>query len=344
MIFDREVFYIEEGRLAEALGLEQKYFDERVEFLESSFNEDILIKEWVHFVIINKKLLVRIFSREGAIAVANYLDTCGEVTDTALNKVFALLEEYRVNQIDTNVLQTVYENYSSLTLKNQRHWLNRDDVVKIFKTNSSRLDVAFQSIQRSDNPMKIDEDFENQERGYYFSLSGLEKLSLEMSVNLRSEERREYCRRVREVAPPTLKHLALVPVQSQEDINRAVRYAKNRYKFCQVTGIARDKENRHIKLVGHHLYDRKNYFFLAADPDNIFTISEQVSENFHQWNGGNNQTCTVDDFIEYVERLYPQKHELILMLHNRRRVLLLKLSQLQRGRDSFSYNLRPCDM
>lgn len=95
--------------------------------------------------------------------------------------------------------------------------------------------------------------------------------------------------------------------------------------------IIRDKyENRLIKLVGHHLYDQNTYHFFASDPDNIITIAEQVSDDFHQWNGGFAKTCTINDFIEYVESHYPQKHEAILMLHNRRRVLLLKLSQFQR--------------
>ena len=334
MSFDREIFYIEESSLAKAFGLDQRRFDEIVEFLESSSDENIRLKEWVHFIIqgyINKQYAIRIFSREGVISVASYLDINGVVNETILNTVFALLKRYHINQIDARVRRTVYENSSSLALRRQRHWLSHEDVVKIFKTSTSRLNAAFQSIQKSDNPMIIDEDFENWEQ-VYFSLSGLEKLSVELSISLRSEERREYCERVREVAPPVIQFIALAPSPSEKDIDRAVRYVKNRDGFCQITGVARDKYgNRRIKLVGHHLYDRNSYTFLADDPDNIITIEEQISDNFHQWNGGFGKTCTVDDFIEYIERLYPEKHEAILMLHNRRRVLLLKLSQFQRS-------------
>ncbi|EDZ96369.1 hypothetical protein AmaxDRAFT_0700, partial [Limnospira maxima CS-328] len=42
------------------------------------------------------------------------------------------------------------------------------------------------------------------------------------------------------------------------------------------------------------------------------------------------ETCTIDDFIDYVEWRYPEKHELILTLHNKQRVLRLKLAQFQR--------------
>ncbi|MCC5634442.1 hypothetical protein LC593_00980 [Nostoc sp. CHAB 5844] len=335
MVFDRKIFYIEEGSLAKALKLEQRNFDEIVNFLVASLEENIRIQEKLHFVIqgyIGKKQPVRIFSREGAIAIAKYLDIHGQVNELALKTVLALIERYHLNQIDAKVRQAVYENSSSLTLRNQRHWLSRDDVIKIFKTNSSRLDIAFQNIQRSDFPMRINEDFETQENSAYFSLSGLEKLSIELSLNLLSEERREYCKRVREVAPPVLEFLAFVPLPSQQDIDRAIHYAKNRDGSCQITGVIRNKyENRLIKLVGHHLYDKNTYNFLGADPDNILTIAEQVSEDFHQWNGGNQKTCTIDDFIDYVEWRYPQKHNVILMLHNRRRILLLKLTQLQRA-------------
>ncbi len=339
MSFDRKNFYIEEHSLATAFGLEQRNFDNIVNSLEASSDENIRLKECLHFVVqayINKQYPIRIFSREGAIAIASYLDLNGlrgEVTEFTLNTLFALLERYRINQIDREVRQAVYENSSSLTLSNQRHWLSREDVVKVFKTNGSKLDKAFQSIQRCDSPMRINEDFESRESSYYFSLSGLEKLSMELSISLQSEQRREYCERVREVVPPVLTFLALVPSPSKGDIEAAVRYAKNtRDGFCQVTGVARDKyENRSATLHGHHLYDKNTYHFLSADLDNILTISGEVSEDFHQWNGGTHKTCTVDDFIEYVEWRYPQKHGVILMLLNRRRILLIKLSQVQRA-------------
>ncbi|MGB3206064.1 MAG: hypothetical protein WBB28_13820 [Crinalium sp.] len=333
MSFDREVFYITESSLAEAFNLNPKDFDLIVEALTSTDNEEVRLKEWVHFIIqgyVNKRYPKRIFSKEGAIAIASYRDVNGAVDETHINTVFALLERYRINQIDATVRRSVYENSSSIALRRQRHWLNREDVMKILKTNKSRLEKAFQDIQRSDTPMIIDEDFENQDQVYY-SLSGLEKLSLELSVSLRSEERREYCSRVTAVAPPVIQFLSLIASPSQEDVEKTVRYVKNKDKFCQVTGVARDKyENQLIKLVGHHLYDKNNYWFLADATENIITIAEQVSDDFHQWNGGFNRTCTIDDFIKYVEWRYPEKHEAILMLENRRKILLLKLRQLQR--------------
>jgi hypothetical protein len=333
MSFDRETFYIEEGKLSEAFELTQRKFDEKCEQLIDSSDDSIRLQEWVHFIIQGKvnKQIIRIFSREGAIAIAKYLDIEGEVNTNSLNQVFSLFEEYRINQIDSIVRRSVYENSSSLVVKRQRHWLNIEDVVNIFKSNKSRIIEAFNSIQNSNDPMEINTDFENIDQ-VYFSLSGLEKLSIELSLNLRSQERREYCMRVREVAPPVVEFLALTPTPSEENIDKAMRYVKTRDGCCQITGIARNKyENKLVELVGHHLYDRNIYKFLADDIDNIITITEQIHDDFHQWNGGYQKSCTIDDFIQYVEWLYPQKHKEILMLENRRRVLLVKLTQFQRA-------------
>lgn len=331
MEFDRDNFFIKENILAEAFGLEIVKFDELVSLLESSSDSSIQIKESLHFRYRNKTLKIRLFSQEGALAIANYLDTHGEVTETALNMVLALVEEHRISRIDASIRQTVYENCSSLILRRQRHWLSSEDVFRIFKTTSSRITEAFGSIQRSDNPMRIEEDFEYLVDICYFSFSGLEKLSIELAAKLYSKERREYCQRVPFVAPPVIEYLALTPSPSEEDIRKAMNYAKKRDKEkCQITGVIRDKYNL-IKLVRHHLFDQNTYGFLAAEPDNIITISEQVSDEFHQWNGGYNKTCTIDDFIEYIELFYSGKHEVVLMLHNLKRVLQIKLSQVQRS-------------
>ncbi|MDT9176135.1 MAG: hypothetical protein P5702_00555 [Limnospira sp. PMC 1291.21] len=198
-------------------------------------------------------------------------------------------------------------------------------------TTSSRLIRAFGDIQRSDFPMRINIDFEDYDGLRFFSLSGLEKLSIELSLKLRSEERRDYCKRVREVAPPVLKFLAIAPSPEPKQIEQAMNFAKNRdKKTCQVTGVVRDKYNQRIELVGHHLYDKKTYHFLSAVPDNILTIDKKLHEDFHQWNGGTQETCTIDDFIDYVEWRYPEKHELILTLHNKQIDLRLKLAKFQR--------------
>jgi len=331
MVFSRDTFYIEEQKLSQALELNLKEFDNFVDVLISG---DRTLHESIHFIVQyrNAGQPIRLFSREGAIAITRSLEKEGIVNDAIIESVLSLVEQYRIEQIDTKVCRSIYEHSSSLLVKNQRHWLSYQDVVKIFRTTVSRLTSARESITRSDNPMILGEDFDIIEQYVHFSLSGLEKLSIELSLSLRSQERREYCERVREVAPPVLEFLALAPSPLDSQIKRAKTFVKNQNnKSCQITGATRNKyDNSRLKLVAHHLYDQNNYRFLADDPDNIIAIREEISDEFHLWNGGFDKSCTIDDFIEYIEWKYPEKHDKILMLYNRRKVLALKLIMGQR--------------
>lgn len=331
MVIERDIFYIEEKKLVEALEITLKEFDD---FVERLISVDLILQESLHFIVQNYivEKPIRLFSREGAIAVTRSLEKEGIVNDATIKSVLILVEQYRIEQIDNKVRRSIYKHSSSLLVKNQRHWLSYRDVVKIFRTNKDRLASARESIRRSDNPMIFGEDFDLIEKDVHFSLSGLEKLSIELSLSLRSPERREYCERVREVAPPVLEYLALAPSPSDSQIESAKRFVKNQNKnCCQITGDKRDKyENPTLKLVAHHLYDQNNYRFLASDPDNIIAIREEISDEFHLWNGGFSKTCTIDDFIKYIEWKYPDKHDKLLMLYNRREVLYQKLKVLQR--------------
>jgi hypothetical protein len=354
---NRDDFFIKEETLAEVFGLELKEFDKIVSKLENTesenldnpiqlslftindneetslnnINSSIQLKELLHFRYRNRVLKIRLFSKEGALAIASYLDNCGSATELVLGKVLALIEQRRIDQIDANIRQAIYENSSSLIVTRQRHWLGFEDVFRIFKTTRNKLEQAFENIQRSDNPMQIQEDFEDIDNIYYFSFSGLEKLSIELTASLYSQERRDYCQRVPLVAPPIVEYLALAPSPNKKDIDRAMRYAENRDRGkCQVTGIDWNKYDN-IEIVRHHLFDQNAYRPLASDPDNIITISKNISDEFHQWNGGNDKTCTIDDFISFIELFYTQKHEIILRLLNLRIVLQVKLSRLQRA-------------
>lgn len=242
MSFSRKDFYIKENSLAEALNLEPKIFDSIVNYLEKFPDENPQLKEHLHFVVqyyvlsyYVEKQPIRLFSREGALVIAKHIDMRGETTEDALKKVVKLLNKYRCIKIDGKVLRTVYENSSSLVLRNKRHWLSREDVVHIFRTSSLRLDRAFKDIQRSDAPMKINVDFENYGEQRFFSLSGLEKLSMELSLKLCSKERRYYCSRVKEVAPPVVEQLSLFPSPTEDEIKKAVNFVKNKDKCCQIS-------------------------------------------------------------------------------------------------------------
>lgn len=74
---------------------------------------------------------------------------------------------------------------------------------------------------------------------------------------------------------------------------------------CQITGKKRDKIHPTINITVHHIYSKQLYPHLAACQDNLITLTEEVHREFHAWNGGFQQPCTVDDLIDFVTKLYP---------------------------------------
>ena len=330
-------FSITEQEMAIALQLNRQELDKIVSNLEDSLDSSIEFKESIHFRYFNRKLQERIFSPEGALVIASYIDNNKFNSTTnikeILKSVMNLVEEHRINRIDNSIRKTVYDNSSSLVVMRELHWLSFKDVVKIFQTKNSKLEESFKNIQSSVDPMKRGEHYEHISAARYFSFRGIAKLSIELSASLYKKERKDYCTRVPIVVPPVVKDLLALPsseIPSKEDIESAMRYVKRRDKErCQITGQGRDKINK-IELAGHHLFDQKNYSYLAAEVDNIITINREIHENFHQWIGGKDKTCTIDHFITYMETFYPEKNSAILMLDNRRELLKLKLSQLQR--------------
>lgn len=332
MNFDSTTFYIKDTQLSIALDLEPQNFDVKVNAIASSRNGEI--QENLHYIKrgIIRNQPARYFSREGAIAIAKYLESQGELTKSSFRQVCELIEKKRIDRIVDSVYQAIYENSSSLIFSRQLHWLSQEDVIQIFKTSGKRLKQAFRSIQQSDTPMVAGQDFEDRDPTVYFSLSGLEKLSLELSLTLRSEERREYCQRVREVAPPVLESLTLPQSPpSKQQIKGAMNDAKARDgERCIIMG--KPERYNNFNLIGHHLFNQKDYPFLSAEKDNIITISHEIHDDFHRWNGGTDKECTVDDFIEYLKSHHPDKFDarLRLKLYNIREILLFKLSKLQR--------------
>jgi hypothetical protein len=157
-------FSITEQEIAIALKLERKQLDEIVSDLEFSLDSSIEFKESLHFTYLNRKLQERIFSQEGALAIASYIDNkSNDIMNIkeVLTSVLELVEKHRINKIDNSIRQTVYDNSSSLTVMRELHWLSNRDVVKIFQTKESKLEESFKNIQISDDPMKKGEHYEH---------------------------------------------------------------------------------------------------------------------------------------------------------------------------------------
>lgn len=300
-------FTIKEKELAEALKITPERLDEIIAFFDSDPNDEWYLRENDHFIYLNQSWKNRLFSQHGAFAIAKYMDT---IEKTSIwGHIIEFITRHKERIRNAFIRQKVHDNSSSLTTRNNRHFLSKKDIVKILCTSTSRLNTAFRDIQKSDNPMVIYEDFEDIEGARYYSLSGLEKLSKELATKLKDKDRREWCAAAEVVSSKTLKKIISAEERKKQEIKSAMEAAKRRdNKCCQITGQKRTKHNT-FNLAVHHIFSQEHYPHLATSMDNMITLAEDVHKEFHNWNGGNKAACTIDDLIRFVNELYPEQEE-----------------------------------
>ncbi|WP_309734364.1 hypothetical protein [Chamaesiphon sp. OTE_75_metabat_556] len=126
-------FTIRESELAKTLEITIQKLDLVIVFFDSDPNDQWELKEDHHFIYFNKSLNERLFSEQGAYAVAKYIDETQP--QNIWNRIKEFITKHREKIRNAFVNQKIYENSSSLTLRNNRHFLSKKDVVKIFCTN-----------------------------------------------------------------------------------------------------------------------------------------------------------------------------------------------------------------
>ncbi len=110
-----------------------------------------------------------------------------------------------------------------------------------------------------------------------------------------------------------------------KEIEQAKKFVKNTRdkKKCKIS----EKKAPGSKLTGtisvavHHLYSQSKYPHLAASTDNLITITTDIHNEFHAWNGGTHQSCTIDDFIKFVDERYPEADEARIWLNKKKQLL-----------------------
>jgi 5-methylcytosine-specific restriction endonuclease McrA len=295
-------FTIREKELAEALKITPERLDEIIAFFDSDPNDEWYLRENDHFIYLNQSWKNRLFSEHGAFAIAKYMDTIEETS-----KIIARRKQLIRDKL---IQQKVHDNSTSLTIRNNRQFLSKKNIVKILCTSTSRLNTAFRDIQKSDNPMVIYEDFDDIEGARYYSLSGLEKLSKELATKLKDKDRREWCAAAEVLnSNNDLKKIISYEERKEQEINWAKKVAKERDRYsCQITGQKQTQHNT-FNLAIHHIFSQEHYPHLATSMDNMITLAEDVHKEFHNWNGGNKAACTIDDLIRFVNVLYPEQEE-----------------------------------
>ena len=76
-----------------------------------------------------------------------------------------------------------------------------------------------------------------------------------------------------------------------------------------------------VNIVVHHIYSQNHYPHLAASLDNLISLTQEVHNEFHLWNGGFQKPCTADHLIKFVMELYPDNYEVTLKLSKVKQIL-----------------------
>lgn len=297
-------FTIKEQELANALEIPLDELDAVIAFFDSDPDDEWTLKENDHFTYTNKTWGNRIFSTQGAFAIAKYLDT--HQKKSIWDRIREFVTHHKEKIRNAFVHKTVHENSSSLTFQNGRHFLSKKDTVAILSTSYARLNKSFEDLKRSDRPLEISVDFDDIEGTRYYSFSGFYRLSQDLSQSLTSADRREWCKAVDVAGRDALKAIAAAKTLRENQISKAMKAARKRDKeICQVTSVRKTRSNHNFHLASHHIFSSHHYPHLAAVTDNIITLTEAVHNEFHSWNGGNKNPCTVDDLIQFVCERYP---------------------------------------
>jgi hypothetical protein len=318
-------FVVREKDLAKALEITPERLDEIIEFFDSDPNDQWELKENDHFIFLTDKWKERLFAYHGAFAIAKYMDTIEK--KTLWSQIVEFVTKHKAKIRNAFIRQKVVENCSSLTTRNNRHFLSKKDVVSILCTSYGRLNKAFEEIQTSDSPMALSEDFDEIEGERYYAFSGLDKFCRVLSTGLKSKDRQEWCAAVEIVGKKTFKELVSIEESQCKRIQAAMDQARKRDQGrCQITGDKVTKHNQ-FNLAVHHIFSKERYPNFAMSLDNLITIKEEVHKEFHAWNGGTTKACTVDDLIRFVndlysdEESYPDREKLIIRLNQIKQVI-----------------------
>lgn len=313
MAKDTSNFTIREQDLARALEIPVAKLDKIIAFFESDPNDEWELRENDHYIYFNKKFKERIFAEHGAFAIAKYMDS---VEPKSLwDSIVEFITRHKEKLRNAFVRRKIHENCTSLTLRKNRYFLSKKDVVNIFCTSYARLNRAFDSIQRSERPLVKFDDFDDFDGVRYYSLSGFDRLSRELAQSLTVKDRREWCKAVEVVGKKTFNLIVDAKTSRQKEIDKAKIAAKKRdNQTCQITRRKIDKNNK-FNLAAHHVYSDREYPNLATCVDNLITLNEEIHKEFHTWNGGTQSSCTADDMINFLMERYPDAEEALLKLY-----------------------------
>jgi hypothetical protein len=281
----------------------------------------------------------REYTITGAEKIASYLD------ETLVIQVKHWFSKRKQEDLEAKISATIKDNCSSLVLHNNQHFISALDLINILQTKKDTLnDILPEVAKAQDQPWEKEKDYYieidrdgNQE--FYFSNAGIAKIVRQLKKRLKAKkDRLKWIETSANLFKETIDDVIEAIIKRQNNIEKAKNKAKTRdQKTCQVTNVKNDERKKvlgkTIKLVAHHLYSQNEYPHLVDSIDNLITIDEKVHDQFHiDYMGGTHNPCTIDDFIKFVQKYYP---------NNTKVITWLKLQKVKLGNPEKSSKRKP---
>lgn len=310
--------YISGQNLMEVLKITSQELIEIEKFFDAIPDDEWELEEGKDYRVI-KGNGAREYTQSGAYTIARYVETTKKLGFWSSLKEWFLHTRTKIRK--GFVRKKILDNCSSLMRRSDQYWVSQADAVTIFGTNIQTFRRMLEYTKNTDRPLIKGQhyvEFAN-ENGMFYSLEGIYHLSLAFSSQLTSKNRRDECQDVGEEIKPQVTDIVKMIEAREKRIEQAKKDAKKRdKKACQVTEKKPDRYTN-FALAAHHLYAANSYPHLADSTENLITISAEVHDRFHQeFMGGTQKTCTIDDFINFVQNYYPDNNRVIIWLENQK--------------------------
>lgn len=314
--------YITSQKLVETLKISTQDLIDAEQFFDSIPDDEWELTENKDYKVVNQATRLREYTSSGAYTIARYLESTQK--QTFWQRLTEWLTHTKREISRAFIKKHILDNSSSLVKRSGQFFVSRSDLVAIFKTRSDYLSKMAEHTQKTQYPLIKGEDFEDfvDEGGLHFSLAGVLKLSHSFKECQSKKNRQEWCWDVGEVISPQIADIVAEIQNREKRIQSAMDKAKKRdSNTCQVTGQKKNRINK-LKLAAHHLYSQNGYPYLADVENNLLTVIPEVHEQFHQdYMGGTRKPCTIDNFISFVQKYYPNNTRVVIWLNAQKQVL-----------------------
>lgn len=307
-------FLIRDTELAQWFSITLEKLDKIVDIFDADPNDDWDLVEGVDYQFVNKKDKVRVFSFEGALKIASYIDQHEKRGILYRFREFFTKHDQKIRRsLARKLIFNELADSGEIKVYQGVAMIHKQSLRRILKTNGTKLNKTVNHLQqRTDKPLELGVDFyEDEKREFWFSETGVVRISKSMSETLTNKSRQEMCKMIEIEFPLAFKEIQENlddDTKQKIEIEKAKKRAKTRDKnTCQVTGQKPDRHNK-FNLAVHHLYSVQKYPHLATLDLNLVTIKEEIHQEFHGNLGGFHQPCTIEDFIEFLHVYYPEHH------------------------------------